>query len=47
MYIGDRWQSSPDGMKAHDFTAWAPLSFDAQGSMLPLDYTNQFTVSLL
>lgn len=46
MYIGDRWQSSPDTLKAHDFTAWCPIAFNADGSMAPLNYSASFTVSV-
>jgi len=31
MYIGDHWQSAPDGLKSHDFTVWAPLVFSEDG----------------
>ena len=27
VWQGDRWQSSPDHLKAHDFTFWEPLAF--------------------
>jgi hypothetical protein len=33
MYIGDHWQSAPDGLKSHDFTVWAPLTFSVDGLM--------------
>ncbi len=36
-WMGDRWQSTPDGIKGHDFQFWsAPLKFDADGSIEPL-----------
>ena len=33
--FGDRWQSAPDHIKAHDFTYMAPLQFDADGNPMP------------
>lgn len=46
VYIGDRWQSSPDGTKGHDFTLWAPVGFAADGAMLPLQRLDSFNVTL-
>lgn len=31
LLVGDRWQSAPDGIKAHDFSYWTPLSFLPNG----------------
>jgi hypothetical protein len=33
---GDRWQSAPDRIKAHDFSYMAPLRFAPNGGVLPL-----------
>ncbi len=33
---GDRWQSAPDGIKAHDFSYMTPLVFNADGSVQPI-----------
>lgn len=27
VWTGDRWKSTPDGQKAHDFQFWQPLNF--------------------
>jgi hypothetical protein len=35
--MADRWQSTPDGIKGHDFQFWsAPLKFGSDGSIEPL-----------
>jgi len=31
--FGDRWQSSPDSLKAHDFSYMAPIAFNADGTV--------------
>ena len=46
MYIGDRWQSSPDGLKSHDLQAWIPLSFAEDGTLLPMVWVDEFEVWL-
>ena len=46
MFIGDHWQSAPDGLKSHDFTVWAPLSFAADGTMASSGFQNSFTVDV-
>lgn len=39
IWIGDRWQSTPDGSKGHDFQYWsAPLEFNTNGDILPMKY---------
>ncbi len=36
-WMADRWQSTPDGIKGHDFQFWsAPLKFNPDGSIEPL-----------
>jgi len=47
LWQGDRWQSSPDGAKGHDFTYWTPMKFDADGNVLYLNYTANFTINVL
>jgi hypothetical protein len=43
--LGDgRWQQSPDGLKGHDPQYWYPLSFDADGNVLPLEWVDSFTM---
>ncbi len=45
--IGDRWQSTPDGMKGHDFTYWtSPLQFDEDGMIRRLEWEDRWTVML-
>lgn len=34
--FGDRWQSAPDGIKAHDFSYWTPLSFLPNGTVVTI-----------
>jgi Glycosyl hydrolases family 43 len=46
MYVGDHWQSSPDGLKSHDFTVWAPLVFDATGNVSSPGFLESFTVDV-
>ena len=47
IYIGDHWQSAPDGIKGHDFTVWAPLVFRANGSATTAGFQDSFRISLL
>lgn len=37
---GDRWQSAPDKIKAHDFSYWAPLNFTKNGTVQSLSWQN-------
>ena len=47
MYVGDHWQSAPDGIKGHDFTVWAPIHFDATGTSITTSgFEANFTVSV-
>jgi hypothetical protein len=34
--MGDRWKSSLDGIKGHDFEYWTLLEFGTNGDVLPL-----------
>ncbi|HEY1719229.1 MAG TPA: family 43 glycosylhydrolase, partial [Verrucomicrobiae bacterium] len=37
MWMADRWQSTPDKIKGHDFQYWsAPLEFATNGDILPI-----------
>ena len=47
-YVGDRWQSTPDDLKGHDFIYISePLSFATNGNIAPMAaFTNSFTVDL-
>ena len=33
VWTGDRWKSTPDGQKAHDFQYWQPLNFTSGGEL--------------
>lgn len=46
VWVGDRWQSAPDGLKGHDFTFWEPLSFDAGGNITHMQWVDNFTLPL-
>lgn len=47
MWVGDRWQSAPDRLKAHDFTFWEPLSFSADGKTVSrLTWQDSVTVDV-
>jgi hypothetical protein len=35
VWMGNRWQSSPDGEKDHDFETWLPVEFDGSNPPLP------------
>lgn len=45
-YVGDHWQSAPDGLKSHDFTVWAPLVFDASGNVSSPGFLANFTIDV-
>jgi len=45
MWMADRWQSSPDGIKGHDFQFWAPLQFNLEGDLLPIATNAQWQIS--
>ncbi|CAF3346585.1 unnamed protein product [Rotaria socialis] len=47
LWQGDRWQSSPDGAKGHDFTYWSPLLFDQDGNAKYMNYTANFTIDVI
>ena len=46
MYVGDHWQSAPDGLKSHDFTVWAPLVFADDGNVTSPGFLPSFTVDV-
>jgi hypothetical protein len=45
-WIGDHWQSAPDHVKAHDFTVWAPVAFDAAGHIQTMYLLSNFTIDV-
>ena len=46
IWIGDRWQTSPDGTKAHDFTVWSPLKWNNDTSIQIMKNYDNFTINL-
>ena len=47
LWIGDRWQSAPDGIKGHDFQYWSsPLEFDADGMIKQLEWHDTWSLRL-
>jgi hypothetical protein len=48
IWMGDEWNSRPDGTKGHDLQFWSsPLKFAADGSIAPLEKTSSWTTSVL
>ncbi len=46
LYYGERANSAPDGLFSHNFQAWVPLSFDAQGAIQRLTFPATFELNL-
>jgi len=46
LYYGERWQSTPTGLKSDDFTYMQPLQFDAEGVMQRMSFVDSFNVTL-
>jgi hypothetical protein len=46
MWMGDRWGSTPDGIKGHDFQVWLPLEFGDEGVVRPLAGLSVWQVTL-
>ena len=46
VWMGDRWGSTLDKIKGHDFQYWGPLEFNSEGNLLPLKWTDQWTIDL-
>ena len=47
IWVGDRWQQAPDGIKGHDPTYWGLLHFFSNGSIVPMKFTDEFSVDVL
>ena len=45
VWTGDRWMQAPDGKKAHEPQFWAPLSFEADGTLQPLKWVYSFQIT--
>ena len=46
VWAGDLWHSTPDGSKGHDRLYIGPITFDATGMPLPLEYVEQFELDI-
>ena len=46
IWMGDRWQSTPDQAKGHDFQFWAPLEFTQDGGVVPLKQVDEWRIEL-
>ena len=48
IWMGDMWGSTPDRIKGHDYQFWsAPLQFNSDGSIMPLKWTDAWSVELI
>jgi hypothetical protein len=45
MYYGERFRSSKDGLKAHDFQAWIPIRF-IDVCIQPMQFLDNFTLNI-
>jgi beta-xylosidase len=46
IWMGDRWESCPDGIKGHDFQFWsAPLKFSPDGDILPIQNIGRWDIT--
>jgi hypothetical protein len=46
LWAGDLWHSTPDGLKGHDRLYMGPMTFDAEGMPLPLEYVERFELDI-
>lgn len=47
IWMGDLWGSASDGVKGHDYQYWsAPLEFNSDGTIQPLQWTDAWEVEL-
>ncbi len=47
IWMGDLWGSASDGVKGHDYQFWSkPLEFYKNGLIKPLEWINQFQITL-
>lgn len=47
LWVGDRWQQSPDGEKGHDPQYLYPLVFDDAGVIQPIPFVDSFTMDVI
>ncbi len=46
IWMADRWESCPDGIKGHDFQFWsAPLKFSPDGDILPIENVGRWDIT--
>jgi len=46
IWMGDLWGSASDNEKGHDYQYWQLLRFDEKGNIFPLEWTDDFTITL-
>ena len=46
MYYGERFRSSQDGIKGHDFQAWIPIEFMENDTPKPMMFYDNFTINI-
>ena len=46
MYYGERFRSSVDGIKGHDFQAWIPIEFSTDDVIQPMKFYSNFTLNI-
>jgi hypothetical protein len=46
MYHGERFRSSPTGIKGHDFQAWIPIEFIDNDTPKPMKFYDNFTINI-
>ena len=46
VWMGDLWGSASDGVKGHDYQYWTPLEFREDGTLQPLEWEDEWTVTL-
>ena len=44
VWQGDRWQTAPDHLKAHDFQFWAKLEFASTGEIEPMVWRDEISL---
>ena len=47
IWMGDRWQSTPDKVKGHDFQYWVPLEFTQDGSIVPMKQLDDWRIEVV
>ena len=45
VWLGNRWNSSPDGTMGHGFTIWIPLEFNGT-NIMPMVLVDNFTLNI-